>query len=103
MMHGRMISGEPCDFGRRPQRPAGLLRTTEAVGLIVRLASMIAVGTHRAVAPVVINSSRVRMIDRQMHMIGSKAVPMGIAVGEQAALQHLVGGGTDAGHEVRRI
>lgn len=26
-----------------------------------------------------------------------------IAVGEQAALQHLVGGGTDARHEVRRI
>lgn len=28
---------------------------------------------------------------------------MSIAVAEQAALQHLVGGGTDARHEVRRI
>jgi len=38
-----------------------------------------------------------------VHVIRAEPVAMSIAVAEQAALQHLVGGGTDARHEVRRI
>jgi hypothetical protein len=42
-------------------------------------------------------------IDRQMHLIEAEPLSISLAGGEQAALQHLVGGGTDARHEVLGI
>jgi hypothetical protein len=42
-------------------------------------------------------------IDRQMHLIEAEPLSISLAGGEQAALQHLVGAGTDARHEVLGI
>src|SRR5271155_800542 len=44
-----------------------------------------------------------RFVDRRMHVRGIEPVAVLIGVEEQAALPHLVGGGTDARYEVRRI
>ena len=96
-------SGKPGDFNWRPQRLAGLLRTAKAIGLIVFRAAIVVIRAHRAVAAVVLSFGCVWPIYRQLHMICAEPVTMGIAVGEQAALQHLVGGGTDARHEMCRI
>src|SRR5580704_19523637 len=100
MMHRHVISGKSGNFDWRPFRLAGLLRTAKAVRLVIFLASVIAVRTHRTVTAVVVRVSCVGLVDRQSHVIRAQPVAMRIAVGEQAALQYLVGGGTDARQEV---
>lgn len=44
----------------------------------------------------------VRTVDGQVQVVGAEPVAVRVRVGEEAALQHLVRTGLDAGHQVRR-
>jgi hypothetical protein len=64
---------------------------------------VVAIRSHRTIAAIVARVGCMGLTDRHAHLVNAEPVTISIAVGEQAALQHLVGGGTDAWHEVRGV
>ena len=63
---------------------------------------MVAVDPHGTVAVVAVERATGR-IDRDQVVVDAEAVALGIPIGEQPSLQHLVRRETDAGHDVGRI
>ena len=94
--HSRLLYPRWPELSSRFDAPAELL------SLLISLAC-IAVGAHRALATAAAGVRCVRLVDRMTHVRGIEPVAVLIVVEEQAALQHLVGGGTDARYGVRRI
>src|SRR5882757_11019246 len=70
-----------------------------AVGMEGKGPPQIAVGAHLAVAMVALKRAFGR-VDRNMVEVDADPVTLGVAVGEQASLKHLVGRKADAGHDV---
>ena len=59
----------------------------EAVGEVVGGVGLVAVDTHRAVTLVVLDPGAVGAVDRDLVVVGSQAVTMGVWVGEETTLQ----------------
>ena len=80
-----------------------LLRATEGVRFVVGIGSAAfqAHEVHLAIGVVMMHRTAGR-IDRQGLVVGAQAVAVGVGIREDAGLQHLVGAGADAGHEVAR-
>lgn len=77
-------------------------RTAERVRVVVGGASLVVGAVHRTVTLVVLDRHAIRAVDRQLLVVGSEAVTMGIGVREQTTLEHLVRGWFDTGDKVRR-
>lgn len=63
---------------------------------------MIVIHVLRSISLVVARSGAERTVDRDLLVVGSQAVTVGIRVGIQAALQHLVGAGFNTRHQMGR-
>jgi hypothetical protein len=79
-----------------------LLPFTVAVGLIAEGAAIIAVNPHGAVAVVAVVRAT-RRVDRDLVVVHAEPVALGVSVGKESPLEHLVGGESDAGHHVGRV
>ena len=79
-----------------------LLPFAVAVRLIADGAAGVGIDAHLAI-PVVTVDRAARRVDRDLVVVDAEAVALGVAVGEQAALQHLVRRKVDAGNDIRRI
>src|SRR5690606_9287039 len=104
VLRGGVGAGVAGHGERRRQRAAGLDRAVVGVGLVVLGVAALGVGRHEAVPPVVVRAAGhvPRGVDRELGVVDAEAVAVCVGVGEQAALEHLVGRGADAGHEVVR-
>ncbi|CAM5694861.1 hypothetical protein STENM36S_06811 [Streptomyces tendae] len=101
MRRGLGLAGDAGDRDRLPQGTVRLERAGEAVRLVV-LRALVAAVVQVAVTGVGARHGGVRAVHRQLVGIDADAVAVRVAVGEEAALEHLVRGRPDAGHEVRR-
>ncbi len=81
--------------GRRTGRRFVRRAASESVWFVVDRSTERS-GLHRTVALVVINR-HVRLIDGELQIIGPKAMPLGIRVREDTALQQLVADGSIPG------
>jgi len=77
-----------------------LHRPTHSVGLVVDLSLPIVGDVHGAVPLVVVHSGLVGAIDGNLIIVGAKSVSVGVGVGEESALEHLVVGRFYAWHHV---
>src|SRR5215471_1246989 len=66
---------------------------------ISRRTAKITVGTHSAVAVIAVERT-FRRIDGNLVMVDAETIPLRIAVGEQACLEHLVRRVANAGNDV---
>ena len=73
-----------------------------AVGLVAQRAAVVAIDAHGAVAVKAVHRAA-RLVDRNLVVVHAQAVALGVAIGEQACLQHFVGREADAGHHLRRV
>lgn len=64
-------------------------RSAVAVWLVIYGSPAIVIGTHLAVALMVVHF-RYRTIDRQRIVVSSYTIAMSVRVGEQTALQHFI-------------
>ena len=71
------------------------------VGFVGDGAAEVAVHAHRAVT-VVVGHGAARRIHRDLVVVHAQAVARSVGVRKQARLQHAVGRGADAGHQVAR-
>lgn len=84
--------------------PLGLWRghgAAEAVGEVVRCASLVTVDSGRAVALVVLDLGRKGAVDRNGLVVDAKAVAVSVRVAKQAPLKHLVWRRLNARNHVR--
>ena len=79
-----------------------LLPLPVTVGLIPERATVVVVHSHRTVA-VVAGDRAASAVDRDLVMVDPQAVALGIPVGEQPPLEHLVRGEADARYDVRWV
>ena len=96
------VVGGPFQAERRLGKFRLLLPFAVAVRLVAERAAVIAVNPHGAVAVVAVERAA-GGIDRDQVVVHAEPVALGIAVGEQPSLQHLVGREADAGHDVGRV
>mmetsp|Transcript_2170 Transcript_2170/g.5160 ORF Transcript_2170/g.5160 Transcript_2170/m.5160 type:complete len:491 (+) Transcript_2170:2452-3924(+) len=73
----------------------------EGVGEVVGRVGLVAVHAHGAVPLVVAHAGGEGAVHGDGLVVRAEAVPVRVGVAEQARLQHLVGRGLDAGHQVR--
>ncbi len=76
--------------------------TSHRVRLIVDLRSEVAIHIHWPITLVVISTSTVRAVNRDLSVISPETMAMGVRVREQASLEHLVLGGLNAWDGVGR-
>ena len=74
-------------------------RASGVVGGLVIDVALAGRHRHRSVAIVVVDRCK-RPIDGQFHIVRTDAVALGVGIGEQAPLQHLVGRRFDARHHI---
>ena len=96
------VVGGPFQAERRFGKFRLLLPLAVAVGLVAEGAAVIAVHPHGAVAVVAVERAA-GGIDRDQVVVHAEPVALGIAVGKEPSLQHLVGREADAGHDVGRV
>lgn len=60
----------------------------------------ILVDSHGAVTLSIDYISSVGAVDRNLVIISTESVPVGVGIGEESALKHLIDGGLHAGNEV---
>ncbi|MBF8278517.1 MAG: peroxisomal catalase, partial [Candidatus Brocadiaceae bacterium] len=75
---------------------------TVAVGLVTKSAAVVAVHPHSAIAMVAMKGTA-RSVHRYQMVVHAETVALGIAVREQASLQHLVRRESDAGNHIGRV
>ena len=75
---------------------------TGAVGFVAGAAAVVAVHTHGAVAAEAVIGAA-RTVHRNHVVIDAETIALGVAVGEESALKHLVGRNADAGYQIGRI
>ena len=73
---------------------------SEAVGLVVRGGSLVAIHVHGAVSLVVGHSGSEGAVDGDLVIVGSESMSVGVGVGEESALEHSIIGGLNAGNHV---
>ena len=101
-MRVRMTGSLPGNIKRRLGNIRIWLRTAEAVGIVVRAVTAVVTETHKAIALIVINLCCLRRINGQKMIVGPQAMEMGIMVGKQPSLEHLVRRCCNTGNEVGR-
>lgn len=74
--------------------------STEGVGLVVGSASLISIDDHEAVSDSVGDSCSEGAVDRDLVVVASESVSVGIDVREQSSLEHSVSRGLDSGDHV---
>src|SRR5690606_11794550 len=94
---GLVVLGVAALGGRR-RRASGLARAVVVVGLVVLGVAARGVGRHAVGRPVVARAAGhvPRGVDRELGVVDAEAVAVCVGVGEQPALEHLVGRGADA-------
>src|SRR3990167_5695724 len=75
---------------------------TVTVGLVTRGAAVVAVHPHSAIAMVAMEGTA-RSVHRDQMVVHPETVALGIAVREQASLQHFVRRESDAWYHIRRV
>ena len=75
-------------------------RPAHSIGLIVNLTFFVGCDVHGAISLIVIHSGLVWAVDRNLLIVGAQSVSVGVGVGEESALEHLVVGGFDPWHHV---
>lgn len=93
------IAGNRAAGGQSPG-PRALLWSVEGVGEIVGCSVLVVGDVHETIALVVVHLDLVGTVDGYLQVVGSQAMAMSVRVGEETALEHLVGGGLNAGHHV---
>ncbi len=90
----------------QPQRRFGkfglLLPLTVAVGFVVEGTAVIAVHSPGTVAMIAVVRAA-GGVDGDLVVVYAEAVALGVAVGEEPSLEHLVGRIADAGHDIGRV
>lgn len=61
---------------------------------------MVAVDSHWSIAMPIVDFRPVGAVNWNLLIAGAQSVPVSVRVGEEPALQHFIGGGFHAGHEV---
>src|SRR5690554_6726224 len=84
--------------GRLPELGL-LLPLMEAVGLVVGQAAVVAIGPALTIAVVAVHRAACG-VHRDLLVVHTQTVALRVGVVEQAGLQHLVWGDTNAGHQV---
>lgn len=81
---------------------SGLLERngSEAGRLIVGSASLVAVDNHEAVSGAVGNLGTVGAVHGDLVVVSSQSVTLGVGVGEESSLKHLIGRGLDSGNHM---
>src|SRR5664280_3751946 len=85
------VIGRALERERRFREVRLLLPLAVAVGLVAERAAVVTVHSHLAVAMEAVGRN-VRRIDRDARMVDPEPIALRVAVGEEAPLQHLVGG-----------
>jgi len=62
----------------------------KSVWLIVRCTSLVAIDGGGAISLIVSNSSSIRAVDRNLFIVGTESVSVGVRVGEESSLEHLI-------------
>lgn len=95
------ISGQRT-AGLQGQGPGTLLGSAERVGEIVGGSVLIVSHCHGAIALEVSHIDPVRAVNRDLHAVAAQAVPLGIAVGKESPLEHLIRRGLYSRYHVGR-
>ena len=75
----------------------------QGVRLVVGVSSFTAVDGHGAIAGVVVaHASAVGAVDRDLVVVGTKTMAVGVGVVEEAALEHAIVAGFNSGNQVTR-
>lgn len=100
------ITSSPCNISRdtvcRRLEGGVLLRSGETVGEVVGCAALVVGHVHGAISSVVPDGGTVRAVDGDVLVVDAQPVAVRVSVREDATLQHLVGAGLDARHQVGR-
>ena len=96
------VIGSTLQLQRRFGKLGLLLPFTEAVRLIAQGAAVIAVNPHGAIAVETVVGTP-RRVDRDLVMVYPEPIALGVTIGEQTALQHLVRREANAGDDVGRV
>jgi len=80
--------------------PGAFLGTVERVGEVVGGTILVVRHIHGSIPLEVLNLHLVRAVHRDLQVVRSQAMAMGVRVGEQTTMQHLVRRGLNAGHQV---
>jgi hypothetical protein len=75
--------------------------TVSGVRLVVDFTSLVAVNAHGTVTDHVSSTSAVGAVDRDLLVVGTKSVSVGVGVGEKTSLKHLVKRSLNSGNQVR--
>lgn len=75
--------------------------TVSRVGVVVDLTLLVAVGAHRTVTDHVRYAGTVGAVDGDLLVVGSESMSVGVGVGEETSLEHLVKRCFDSGNQVR--
>jgi len=78
------------EFHSGIRRIIRLGRASEAAWFMVLCTTSVTVKTHISVTTIVVGFSRFQPVDRKLRVVDAKAVAVGVSVGKQAPLQHLV-------------
>ena len=89
------------DFERGFGEGGAFLRAAAGVGLVVDRTAAVAVEAHGTIA-VIVHDGAARGVDGEGLVVDAEAVALGVGVGEDAGLEHLVGRVADAWDNVRR-
>lgn len=79
----------------------GLVGTTERVGFIVGGGATVAQDGHGTIT-LVVSNTRVRLVDGDLSIVGTKTMTVSIRVREETALQHAIGRDINTRDSVRR-
>jgi hypothetical protein len=93
-------TGETGDGLLTPSLGGILFHVVNGVRLIVSGSAVVTIDLHEAISLVVSDSGSVRTIYWDLIVVGSESVSVGVWVGEESSLEHLVVGGLDAGNQV---
>jgi len=86
----------------RSNAELGILeRTTEAVRLVVGSVSLVSVNNHESISNSVLDSDSVGAVDGDLVIVSSQSVSVGIRIGEESSLEHLISRGFNTWDHVR--
>lgn len=92
-------SNDSAEFLTGPGSGWAFLRTTQVIWLVVGEATMTPGDTHGSITSVVVSHARaVGAVDRNVFVVCTNSVTMGVGVVDEPPLKHLVIAGFNAGH-----
>jgi hypothetical protein len=72
------------------------------VGFVVSSGTLVSVDRHETVSLSIDDSASVRAVDGDLLVVDSQSVSVGISIGEESTLQHLIVGGFNTRNEMTR-